>query len=75
MNTVTVDRLEGDVVVLEREDGVTFQVPRLSLPPETAAGDVLREEDGRFVSDPGETSRRRAAAFSLEQKLRNKFRT
>ncbi len=73
MNTVTVDRLEGSLAVLEREDGSTCTVSRDLLPPDTAAGDVLTEQDGRFSPDPNETARRRAAAFSLEQKLKQKF--
>ncbi len=73
MKTVTVDRLEGDLVVLEREDGSTYAVPKAQLPPDTTAGDVLTERDGAFERDPDETARRRSAAFLLEQKLRQKF--
>ena len=73
MSTLIIDRIEGDLAVLEREDGSTYAVSRDSLPTGAAAGDVLREQNGRLVPDPDETANRRDMAFSLEQKLKQKF--
>lgn len=70
----TVDRMEGNVVVLEDENGdiVTVSVEKL---PACKAGDVLRlEENGVYTVDADEAAHRRNVAFSLEQKLKQKFR-
>ncbi len=40
MKSFTVDRLEGDFIVLEKADGTTFSVPK-ALYPEAKEGDVL----------------------------------
>lgn len=38
----TIDRLEGDLAVLEVEEGKTVTVPKTALPEGTQEGDVLR---------------------------------
>lgn len=67
----TVDRIEGDVVVLETEDEKTVTVAKEQLPA-VKAGDVLRFAAGVYTVDERETARRRAEVFALEQRLRNK---
>ncbi len=42
--TWIVDRIEGEVAVVEGEDGKTFDVPLHFLPPNAREGDVLRVE-------------------------------
>ena len=37
----TIDRLEGDLAVLEVEEGKTVTVPKTALPEGTQEGDVL----------------------------------
>lgn len=37
----TVDRVEGDYVVLEALDGATLDLPRSLAPAEAAAGDII----------------------------------
>lgn len=72
MTRFTVDRIEGNTVVLEDENGDMRTLPSDTLPP-VAAGDVLRYENGVYTVDADETAARRAAAFTLEQKLKAKF--
>lgn len=69
----TVDRIEGNVVVLEDENGNTLTVSVENLPT-CKAGDVLKETDGVYTVEREETQKRRDAAYTLEQKLRQKFR-
>ena len=38
----TIDRLEGDLAVLEVEEGKTVTVPKTALPEGAQEGDVLR---------------------------------
>ncbi len=68
----TVDRIEGDVVVLEDENGdvVTISVDIL---PACKAGDVLKETDGVYTVEREETKKRREVVYALEQKLRQKL--
>jgi hypothetical protein len=40
----TVDRIEGDYLVLEGSDGRTFDLHRLLAPDDAAAGDVITLE-------------------------------
>ena len=67
----TVDRIEGNVVVLENEDG-DMVTKRVDCLPPCRAGDVLCETDGVYTVDVLETNRRREEIFALEQKLRQR---
>lgn len=73
MKYFTIDGIHAGVVVLEGENGerTTISVEKL---PACREGDVLCEQNGVFTVSPSETEKRRSAAFSLEQKLRKKFR-
>ena len=70
----TVDRIEGDVVVLEDASGEISTKSANVLPP-CRAGDVLAEHNGVFTVDVCKTQEKRDEVFSLEQKLKRKFRT
>lgn len=69
----TVDRIEGNVVILEDENGDTVTVSVETLPA-CGAGDVLQYENGVYTVEKEETQKRRSAAYALEQKLKRKFR-
>ncbi len=73
MKIFVVDRIVQDVVVLEDECKEMCQVALSQLPKDISAGDVVTWDGNVYVRDPDQTARRRAAAFSLEQKLKNKF--
>lgn len=63
--TITVDRFEGDLAVVEFA-GRTFNLPRALLPEETREGDVLRLS---IEVDQAATAGRREKVKSLEDKL------
>lgn len=54
-----VDRIEETTAVCQREDRSVFTLPLSCLPQGVKEGDVLREENGVFKTDPDETSERR----------------
>ena len=72
-----VDRIEGDLVVVELADGRTLDLPRWMLPPDLREGDVVatrveRSEDGVRLEtkvDADETRRRRASAKETVERL------
>jgi hypothetical protein len=77
--TFVVDRIEdGEIAVLEDEEGRTFPVPRAWLPGGIREGDVVRlalENDDRdervlrFTLDPEVRERRREEILALRQRL------
>ena len=69
----TVDRIVENVVILEDENGDTLTVSVETLPA-VRAGDVLEYRNGVYTVSVTETEKRRQAAISLEQKLKQKFR-
>lgn len=70
----SVDRIEGDLAVLEDENGVLQTVPLAQLPPDAREGAVLRLENGVWTLDADEAARRRAEALRLQALLRKKKR-
>jgi hypothetical protein len=63
---VCVDRIEGDLAVLEAADQASFTLPRSLLPPEAGEGTWLRLS---LDVDPEETARARASVASLRADL------
>ena len=47
-----VDRIEETTAVCQREDRSVFTLPLSCLPQGVKEGDVLREENGVFKTDP-----------------------
>ena len=72
-----VDRVEGDLVVVELEDGRTLDLPRWMLPPGLREGDVIAarvaQDDGgsrlEMKVDAEETGRRRTSAKEMVERL------
>ena len=77
VHRLIVDRIEGDLVVVELSGGGTIDLPRWMLPPELREGDVIAAraesaEGGWRVEtrvDAEETTRRRAAARDTLERL------
>lgn len=67
-----IDRFEGGWAILEDDDERMHQVDRSLLPAEAEESDVLRLENGVYVVDAEETSRRREAVRRLQERLRRK---
>ena len=69
MKKFTVDRIEGDIAVLECENGSFVNMELSSLPKNSSEGDIIRfAANSSFLSD-GETSRRRQKMKKLMDKL------
>ncbi len=64
-----VDRLEGDVAVLEVDGDRYVDVPLAELPQNVCEGDVLDGEPGSWVPNEGGKSRRLAQNADLMSKL------
>ena len=60
-----IDRLEGDLAVVEIAEGKTVAIPRTSLPEGAREGNVLR-----LTIDPEEEARRKKKLRSLFNRLK-----
>ena len=69
MKRFTVDRFEGDRVVLECENGDMAVFDRKSLPANIREGDVLRFEAGSCYLNAEETERRRRKIRKMMEQL------
>ena len=70
--TFYVDRLEGNIAVVQREDGVTGLIFRRELPDGAREGSVLSYEDGVFKRDVEKEKARRRAMFRRLLKLKKR---
>ena len=65
-----VDRIEETTAVCQREGPLCLYSPAVLSASGRKEGDVLREENGVFKTDPDETSERRKR---IRQKMKNLF--
>lgn len=72
MDYYIVDRFEGALALCETPGGVMEKLPRESLPPDAAEGDLLFWEEGRWRVDRQATENRRAALAAKRGRLRKK---
>lgn len=71
--TFYVDRFEGELAVVQREDGVPGVIARKDLPSAAREGSVLVFEDGAYRLDlPGERARRRTLHGRLNELMKRK---
>lgn len=66
-----VDRVEGDVAVLERDDLEIVDVPLSELPEGVRQHDCLEEDGGAWRIDRDRTAERKRR---IEEKMRKLFR-
>ena len=64
-----VDRLEGDLVVCEKEDGTMIDLKRDTLPEEVKEGDVLLVEGGNITVEEESTLERKERIKKLMDDL------
>lgn len=70
METITIERIEGDIVVCEREDMTTIDIPISELPADIKVGNVLIiANDGSMSIDKEEEERRRDRIFNLYEEI------
>ena len=70
--TYSVDRIEGDVVVLVDDAGHNVLISRSELPDSAGTGSILRLQGENYILDEAETEARRSYVLSLQEKLRRK---
>lgn len=70
METFIVDRLENDLVILERDNKTFLQVPLADfIPPVQEGGVVFVGADGKYRADEAETAARKAKLFHLQKNI------
>ena len=67
--TFYVDRFEGELAVVQRDDGVPGVIPRESLPPHAREGSVLVYEDGAYRLDAAGESERKQSLYERMKRL------
>lgn len=73
MDTLTIDRFEGDIAVCEKEDMTTINIPIRKLPSGVKVGNVLVvAQDGTMSIDEEEEKRRRERIYNLYDDIFNK---
>ena len=69
MEYLSVDRIENDTAVCERDDMSVVELALSSLPQGTKEGSVLKVENGIYSLDESEEKRRRKRIFELQNML------
>lgn len=73
METVTIDRFEGDIAVCEREDCTMIDIPRSKLPKGIRVGNVLIiMDDGTVKINIEEELKRKEKIFKYFNRLFDK---
>ena len=64
-----VDRIEGAYVVCEKEDKTFVDIEKAMFPIDVKAGDVVYEENGRYLIDTEQTEKRSETIRKLMDSL------
>lgn len=67
MSTYSVDRIEGEIVVLEDENRSRHNVPLCRFDGLPQEGDIVTEQEGRYQKDEAATKQRRAFLKKMSQ--------
>lgn len=70
METLIIDRFEGELAICEREDCSMTAIEKSRLPKGVRPGNILKiEEDGTIRLDAEEELRRREMIFRMQESL------
>lgn len=70
METLIIDRFEGDLAVCEREDCSMVAIEKSRLPKGMRPGNILKiENDGTIRLDAEEELRRREMIYKMQESL------
>lgn len=70
METLIIDRFEGDLAVCEREDRSMVAIEKSRLPKGVRPGNILKiENDGTIRLDAEEELRRREMIYKMQESL------
>ena len=68
-NRITIDRIDGDIAVCERDDGRQLNIGISEFPPNAREGDVFIKNNGSWIRDTEEETARKNRILKLMQKL------
>lgn len=72
MEKLIVDRIVGDVAVLEKEDRSHIEVSLSEIAFDIKEGSVLLFDGSAYTADDDSEAARRKRIFEMQQKLRNR---
>ena len=72
MEKLIVDRIVGDIAVLERDDKSHIEVPLSEIAPEIKEGSVLLFDGDRYTADKDSEAARRKKIFEMQERLKRK---
>ena len=72
MEKLIVDRIVGDIAVLEKEDRSHIEVSVVDIGLDIKEGSVLLFDGGVYTADEVSEAQRRKKIFEMQQKLRKR---
>ena len=72
MEKLIVDRIVGEIAVLEKEDRSHVEVPLSEIAALIKEGSVLLFDDVAYTADEDSEALRRKKIFEMQQKLKNR---
>ena len=72
MEKLIVDRIVGDVAVLEKEDRSHLEVALAEIAVDIKEGSVLLFDGVRYTADVADEAARRKRIFEMQQKLKSR---
>lgn len=72
MEKLIVDRIVGDIAVLEKEDRSHIEVSLSEIALDIKEGSVLLFDGSAYTADDDSEAARRKRIFEMQQKLRNR---
>ena len=72
MEKLIVDRIVGDIAVLEKEDRSHIEVPLSEIAIQIKEGSVLLFDGDEYTADEDSEALRRKKIFEMQQKLKSR---
>ena len=72
MEKLIVDRIVGDIAVLEKEDRSHIEVTLAEIDVDIKEGSILLFDGSRYTADEDSEAQRRKKIFEMQQKLKNR---
>jgi hypothetical protein len=69
---MVIERIEGDIVIIEQDDGTHIKIQRQKLPENIKEGVIVNFKDGEYFADFAATEQRRKKLKAREKKLAEK---
>ena len=72
MEKLIVDRIVGDIAVLEKEDKSHIEVPLADIGLNIIEGSILLFDGDKYTADEASEAERRKKLFEMQQRLKRK---